>query len=91
MGSSEDWRDIKYAETLEQELRGLERRFKADASCTVSDLEGILRNLYITEGADWGGRGDVQDTVLAATIAAYEQFIAERKAGAESAESGHSV
>jgi len=32
------------------------------------------------DGADWGGRGDVQDTSLAAAIAAYERFIAELKA-----------
>ena len=81
MGASQEWRDITYTETFEQELRGLERRVKADPSCTIADIEGILRNLYIMEGADWGGRGDVQDTIMAATIAAYEHFIAAWKAG----------
>jgi hypothetical protein len=32
------------------------------------------------DGADWGGRGEVQDITLAATIAAYEQTIAQWKA-----------
>jgi len=81
MGASQEWRDITYTETLERELRGLERRVNADPSCTPADIEGILRNLYIMEGADWGGRGDVQDTIMAATIAAYERFIAAWKAG----------
>ena len=76
MGISDGWRDSKYAETFEAELRGLERRRAGDPKCTVADIEGILRNLYIMEGADQGGRGGVQDTTLAATIAAYEHFIA---------------
>jgi hypothetical protein len=80
MGASTDWRDIKYTETLEEELRGLRRRREADPGCTVADLEGILAHLYIMEGADWGGRGEVQNITLAAIIAAYEQVIAEWKA-----------
>jgi hypothetical protein len=80
MGLSVDWRETKYREILEEELRGLERRRESDPSCTVGDLEGVLLHLYHMDGADWIGRGDVQDITLAATIAAYEQFIAEWKA-----------
>ena len=75
MGLSREWRDITYTKTFDDELRGLERRRAADPSCTIADLEGILRHLYIMDGADQGGRGELQDTTLAATIAAYEQFI----------------
>jgi hypothetical protein len=82
MGASTDWRDIKYRETLEEELRGLRRRRESDPGCTVMDLEGTLTHLYIMEGADWGGRGEVQDITLGATIAAYERAIAEWKAEA---------
>ena len=80
VGASLEWRDITYNETFEQELRGLKRRFETDTSCTIADIEGILRNLYIMEGADQGGRGDVQDTILCATIAAYEHFLTKLKA-----------
>ena len=80
MSSSVDWRDIKYRETFEQELRGLERRRARD--CAIADLEGVLQHLYQMDGADWVGRGEVQDITMAATIAAYERFIAEWKAGA---------
>ena len=76
MGHSPEWRDRKYSETFEEELRGLERRRAADTACTIADIEGILKHLYIMDGADWGGRGEVQDTVMAATIAAYEHFVA---------------
>jgi hypothetical protein len=81
--SSVDWRDIKYKETLEEEVQGLMRRRKADPQCRVEDLEGVLRHLYLMDGADWGGRGELQGIILAATIAAYEHIIAEWKAEKE--------
>ena len=83
MNESVDWRDTKYNEILEQELRGLERRRNFDPGCTVKDLEGVLDHLYIMDGADWHGRGEVQDINMAATIAAYEQFISQWKAEKE--------
>ena len=79
MNSSVAWRDVKYSEVFEQELRGLERRRKSDPRCVVEDIERVLQNLYIMDGADWYGRGDVQDITMAATIAAYEHFIAQWK------------
>jgi len=80
MNPSQEWQKIKYTETFEQELRGLERRRAADPNCTIADIEGTLKHLYIMDGADWGGRGGVQDAVMAATIAAYEHFLANWKA-----------
>ena len=80
MSSSTEWKDVKYEEIFEQELRGLQRRREADPLCRAEDIERVLRNLYIMDGADWYGRGDVQDIIMAATIAAYEHFIAEWKA-----------
>jgi hypothetical protein len=77
---SENWRDTRYTETFDAELRGLERRRAADPRCTIADIEGTLKHLYIMDGADQGGRGGVQDEVMAATIAAYEHFIACWKA-----------
>jgi hypothetical protein len=79
MASSVDWRDIKYQEVFEQEIRGLLRRRESDPACTAADLEGVLQHLYHMDGADWGGRGEVQDITMAATIAAYEQIIAQWK------------
>jgi hypothetical protein len=82
LSSSVEWKEIKYAEVFEEELRGLERRRESDPLCTVRDIEGLLHHLYIMDGADWYGRGDVQDISMAATIAAYECFIAQWKADA---------
>jgi hypothetical protein len=80
-GPSVEWRDAKYGEVFDQEIRGLERRRRSGPGCTVEDLEGVLRHLYIMDGADWYGRGEVQDITMAATIAAYEHFIERWKAG----------
>jgi len=80
MAVSVEWQDIKYKEIFDQEMRGLTRRMEADPNCKPEDLEGILENLYIMDGADQGGRGRLQDTVMDATIAAYEVFIAGLRA-----------
>ena len=80
MASSTEWQDITYNETFEGELRGLQRRRAGDPALTVGDIEGTLKHLYIMDGADQGGRGGVQDLTMAATIAAYEHFIAAWKA-----------
>jgi len=80
MSSSVKWKEIKYLEVFQEELRGLERRRESDPYCKVEEIEGVLKHLYIMDGADWYGRGDVQDIIMAATIAAYEHFIAEWKA-----------
>jgi len=80
MGNSVEWQDITYKETFDEETRGLTRRRQTDSSCKIEDLEGILNALYIMDGADQGGRGSLQDTILSARIAAYERFIAQWKA-----------
>jgi len=80
MHGAVEWRDIKYEETFDQEVLGLERRRAHDPSCTVGDLKATLQHLYIMDGSDWGGRGELQDLVLQATIAAYEHVIAEWEA-----------
>jgi hypothetical protein len=80
MGESENWQAVKYQSIFDDETRGSTRRRQSDPCCKIEDLEGILKNLYIMDGADWVGRGSLQDTIMAATIAAYERFIANWKA-----------
>lgn len=73
------WIDEKYTEVFEEEIRGLERRCEHDPSCSLEDMQGILDSLYNSQGCDLTGRGQLGDTVFAATIAAYEQFITHKK------------
>jgi len=75
MGVSNEWQDKRYQETFDEETRGLSRRRDSDPGCKIEDLEATLKNLYILDGADQGGHGSLQDTIMAARIAAYEQFI----------------
>jgi hypothetical protein len=81
MTKTGDWREDLYAKTFDQETLGLERRRAADPGCTAADIEGALRSLYVMDGADWLGRGEVQDIAMAATIAAYEHTIAKWRSG----------
>ena len=79
MSLSNEWRDVKYKEVFEQETRGLIRRQQSSSGISADDIKGHLKNLYIMDGADQGGRGPLQDVIMAATIAAYEKFLSELK------------
>ncbi|MCL2208804.1 MAG: hypothetical protein FWC19_04275 [Treponema sp.] len=79
MSNSVDWQAVKYQQVFDDETRGIVRRMESDPDCTADDLEGTLRNLYIMDGANYDGRGPLQDIILAATIAAYERFISQIK------------
>jgi hypothetical protein len=74
--STQDWRDALYQKTFDDEYRGLERRCASGKNCEADDIAGMLKHLYEMQGSDWLGRGEVQNIALAATIAAYESFIA---------------
>jgi hypothetical protein len=79
--SSLEWRDRAYEEAFEGTIAGLDARRRADPAFAIEDAEGILRHLYNQEGLDMGSRGMAQEAVLAATIAAYEHYICEWRAG----------
>jgi len=77
-----DWEAALYDKTYNDELNGIEK-LVLQTKCTRDDLENTLKSLYITEGADWAGRGEVQDITLRATIAAYETAVHRAPSGAE--------
>jgi len=79
MGGSAEWQNVTYNDVFERELRGLTRRAEREQNLQIEDIEGTLKNLYIASGSDQGGC--LQETIMSATIAAYEHFIAEFKAG----------
>lgn len=77
MSESDSWEQDKFDEVFEDEFRLLNRRFESEVSCSIEELEGILQSLYIMEGRNLEGK--VHEISLAATIAAYEAFIHEKK------------
>lgn len=74
-----EWHDEKYREVFEGTLTGLQRRRSVDPNFAIEDAENQLSHLYILDGNDWLGRGELGDIVSQATIAAYELFIHEWK------------
>ncbi len=80
-----DWKESKYDAVYNACLRSLERQRQIDSSFTHETARGVLSHLYIQDGNDWTGRGEVQEIQIRATIAAYEDFLAqwesERKNG----------
>lgn len=83
MSESTELFEHRYKQVYEEEIRGLERRCAHDPSCDAAELRGVLKALYVREGNDIEGRGQLQDAALSATIAAYEHFIAELNAREE--------
>lgn len=77
--SSTDWREEKRVEVFESTLKGLENRRRVDPAFTLADARSALEHLYVLEGNDWLGRGELGDIVTSATISAYEDFIFEWK------------
>jgi hypothetical protein len=75
--SATDWREKKREETFEGTLKGLRNRRSVDSAFSLQDARSSLKDLYILEGNDWLGRGELGDIVTSATIAAYELFIHE--------------
>jgi hypothetical protein len=73
-----DWRETKYEEVVEQEYLGLVRRRQVDPALTVADIEPTEAPVHHGRRG-LGRRGELQDTVMAATIAAYESFIFDWK------------
>jgi hypothetical protein len=72
-----DWKERKFDEVYRACLAGLERQRRTDPSFTAETARGVLEHLYIQEGNDWTGRGEVQDIQIEASISAYERFLAD--------------
>lgn len=75
--SSIEWKEKAYDDAYSKTLVSLARKRSEDAAYSVDDARGVLKHLYIQDGNDWVGRGELQDIVMQATIDAYERFIAE--------------
>lgn len=73
----DDWKERKHQEVFESVCSSVEDRRRDDPSFTRADLEGLLESHYVLLGNDHAGRGEPRNTIIAATIAAFEHCLAE--------------
>ena len=71
-----EWEEQKYEEVFESTLKDLKHQNKVGI-LDISELKNKLKSSYVKQENDWVGRGRVAEIVDAATIAAYELFLAE--------------
>jgi hypothetical protein len=74
-----EWQDKKFQEVYDNVYSTTKYRRIIDPSFTLQDLRNILNTLYVNDGNDQGGRGEVGDIVSSANIAAHEQVFVEWK------------
>ncbi|MCK7577229.1 MAG: hypothetical protein MZV65_16260 [Chromatiales bacterium] len=70
-------RQEEFDEVYRSCLGSLHRQKETDGSFTLETARGVLEHLYVQEGNDWTGRGEVQDIQIEASIAAYERFLSD--------------
>jgi hypothetical protein len=75
----EDWKEQQHDEIFDAVCRHLHHQRQTNPNFTIEHLEGLLKSQYVDEGNDWLGRGSPVKIRMAATIAAYEHFLAEWK------------
>lgn len=73
--SLSSWKETSYDETYHATFKSLERRHHDDDTFLIDDAKRVLGDLYVQDGNNWVGRGELQDIVMQATIDAYECFI----------------
>lgn len=73
----EDYRKRLFESTFDNVYNEMIRRKENDSQFTKEQFEGVLQGLYVDQGNDWGGRGEIRDIVNEATIAACEVVMCE--------------
>lgn len=77
--STTAWKEITYDDTYASTFKSLRRRQADDPSFTIDAAKSQLKHLYINDGNNWAGRGELQDIIVQAMIDAFERYIAERE------------
>lgn len=66
----------KYKQVFDNICTYVDEQRKTD-DFRLEDLKKMLETEYVNEGNGWTGKGEVQETATAATIAAFQQKIVE--------------
>jgi hypothetical protein len=72
----QELREKKYNEVFEAMYRYLEQRRRDDPAFNIARLEDMLNAAYFRQGDDWLGKGVLYEIKMAATVAAYESYLA---------------
>jgi len=72
-----DYREKLYEDTFNNVCKEMRHRRQNDPQFSKEELEGVLRSLYVDQGNDWVGRGEVRDLINEATISACELVLSE--------------
>lgn len=73
----DDIKEQQYRSVFASVCQQLRERRRYDKGFTLDELRGLLESACIRRGNDWTGRGPAAEVVEEATIAAYEQVLAE--------------
>lgn len=86
-----DWEEKQFDKIFDQTIHHIKRLKEHDPSFSLENLKSMLEAASIHQGNDWAGRGAVGHVSSEATIAAYQQLIAqwerEEGEGTDSADS----
>jgi hypothetical protein len=69
--------DLRYENTFASIHAALLEQALQNPAETVRSIRQTLTSLYIRQGNDWTGRGDIGNAGINATIAAHECVLAE--------------
>ncbi|EOD01033.1 hypothetical protein [Caldisalinibacter kiritimatiensis] len=75
----DDVLEKKYNTTYQNVYNDLKQQKENDPSFTIEKLKELLNTLYINQGNDWLGKGEVKNITTSATISACETLLAEWK------------
>ncbi len=73
----QDYTEIAFNETFDIVYNDITNKKNCDNSFDKDDLKDLLNTLYINEGNNWTGHGEIVMAKHSATIAACEAVLAE--------------
>lgn len=75
----DDYISNKFNEVFDEVYINLKIIIAEDPNYQIKDMENLLNDLYVIDGNNLMGRGEIQDTILYATIIAIEIVLSEWK------------
>lgn len=73
----DQWQEQKYQTVFDDVCAFIDDQRQTNPDFTRAYLEAMLEQAYKRDGNDWEGRGLAYQITLSATIAAYEQRLAD--------------